>query len=203
MLLSRLEEIPRIISRRDDTTKSLRQRIEASKSNIEKVIEKIDQIKRSAKVVDETVAVTHRIDTEAQRIIDLSLQSIECSRSVVQMLTNAEQEILNEIKIVEVLMTNKGSLQSSTLYDDINERIQFRKENSIKQPNDITDPDDIYCVCRGSNVGEMVECGNTSCPFQWFHTDCIGLQSIPEDKARWLCPYCYVVMKSNGESVPV
>ena len=203
MLLSRLEEIPRIIARRSDTMKNLRQKIEISRCNIEKVIEKIELIRPRAKVVDDSKAVTHRIDTEAQSIIDLSLQSIECGRSVVQMLTNAEQEILNEIKIVEVMMMSKGSLQNSTLHDDVNERIQFRKENSIKQPSDITDPDDIYCVCRGSNVGEMVECGNTSCPFQWFHIDCIGLQSTPEDKARWLCPYCYAVMKSNGESVPV
>ena len=45
-----------------------------------------------------------------------------------------------------------------------------------------------YCSCQHVSYGDMVACDNPSCPFEWFHWNCVGLKSEPE--GRWFCPDC-------------
>ncbi|KAI1177424.1 inhibitor of growth proteins N-terminal histone-binding-domain-containing protein [Nemania sp. FL0916] len=45
-----------------------------------------------------------------------------------------------------------------------------------------------YCLCQAVSYGDMVACDNTSCPYEWFHWSCVGLESEPE--GRWYCPSC-------------
>lgn len=46
-----------------------------------------------------------------------------------------------------------------------------------------------YCYCHGPEEGEMVGCDNPSCKYQWFHTTCLKLNSLPKCK-YWYCPDC-------------
>ena len=45
--------------------------------------------------------------------------------------------------------------------------------------------DDVYCLCRKQEYGEMVACDNCD---EWFHFPCVGLESEPV--GDWYCPTC-------------
>ena len=48
----------------------------------------------------------------------------------------------------------------------------------------------VYCYChQGEDGREMIGCDNTSCKFEWFHFDCVGLSKKPKSK-YWYCPDC-------------
>eukprot|EP00727_Mastigamoeba_balamuthi_P007576 m51a1_g3439 hypothetical protein (242) ;mRNA; f:651913-652983 len=45
-----------------------------------------------------------------------------------------------------------------------------------------------YCICQQVSFGEMVACDNKKCRYEWFHFQCVGLQTQP--KGKWYCPQC-------------
>ncbi|EDV26333.1 uncharacterized protein TRIADDRAFT_37327 [Trichoplax adhaerens] len=48
------------------------------------------------------------------------------------------------------------------------------------------DPDEpTYCLCGQVSFGEMIGCDNDDCPIEWFHFQCVGLNSKP--KGKWYC----------------
>ena len=49
--------------------------------------------------------------------------------------------------------------------------------------------DERYCYCQGPEHGEMIGCDNSSCPYVWFHFDCLKLSAPPKAK-KWFCPDC-------------
>eukprot|EP00761_Pharyngomonas_kirbyi_P004862 gb/GECH01004867.1/.p1 GENE.gb/GECH01004867.1/~~gb/GECH01004867.1/.p1 ORF type:complete len:263 (+),score=72.08 gb/GECH01004867.1/:1-789(+) len=52
-----------------------------------------------------------------------------------------------------------------------------------------------YCICNRVSFGQMVACDNTECPREWFHFQCVGLESTP--KGKWYCPDC-AALKEKG-----
>uniref|UniRef100_A0A8C6TKY7 Uncharacterized protein n=1 Tax=Neogobius melanostomus TaxID=47308 RepID=A0A8C6TKY7_9GOBI len=46
----------------------------------------------------------------------------------------------------------------------------------------------VWCLCKEPEYGRMIECGNTDCPTQWFHYECVNIRRCP--KGKWLCPEC-------------
>ncbi|KAI1768908.1 hypothetical protein GGR53DRAFT_461988 [Hypoxylon sp. FL1150] len=50
-----------------------------------------------------------------------------------------------------------------------------------------------YCLCRGEESGDMIACDNSACAYEWFHWECVGLQTKP--RGKWLCPECAVSMR--------
>ncbi|KDN44522.1 hypothetical protein K437DRAFT_257042 [Tilletiaria anomala UBC 951] len=59
-----------------------------------------------------------------------------------------------------------------------------------------------YCYCDSISFGAMIQCDNSdSCPIEWFHWPCIGLQTEP--KSKWYCAYCRPKgWKGPGMDVP-
>ena len=47
---------------------------------------------------------------------------------------------------------------------------------------------DSYCYCEGPEEGDMIGCDNESCPYQWFHLECLDMK-IPKTK-KWFYPDC-------------
>ena len=44
---------------------------------------------------------------------------------------------------------------------------------------DVSSPEeDLYCICRGRDEGNMVECDGQNCT--WFHFECVGITEAPE-----------------------
>ncbi|KAF1767973.1 hypothetical protein GCK72_007934 [Caenorhabditis remanei] len=77
------------------------------------------------------------------------------------------------------------------LTDRVTEMIQSNRERSQKSRTSRDEAvDDEWCICNGANTNSdmMVECENPNCLKQWFHFDCVGLSSPPDDE--WFCPDC-------------
>jgi len=53
-----------------------------------------------------------------------------------------------------------------------------------------------WCICNKTSYGNMVACDNETCPFEWFHYDCVGVNAPP--KGKWYCPHCTSAMKRRG-----
>ncbi|KAJ3480426.1 hypothetical protein NLI96_g8356 [Meripilus lineatus] len=45
-----------------------------------------------------------------------------------------------------------------------------------------------YCICDRVSYGEMIACDDENCEKEWFHLQCIGLETPPE--GRWFCETC-------------
>ena len=53
-----------------------------------------------------------------------------------------------------------------------------RNDTSTSQDND--DQDTKYCYCQKGQYGDMVGCDNPSCPWEWFHFECLQLKAAPK-----------------------
>lgn len=127
---------------------------------------------------------TSQIDNLVQNIMDLSAQRVECARSLVELLENAQDEIMKEIRITEAFITESGNLDRST----------HPKESPFISTSPIPEEEAVICICRGLSAGDMVGCDNPSCPFGWFHQRCVGLLQNPD---TWFCPYCTAMMRQS------
>lgn len=49
-----------------------------------------------------------------------------------------------------------------------------------------------WCICETGSFGDMVQCDNANCPYEWFHWGCVGLTKAPADHSTWYCdtPAC-------------
>lgn len=50
---------------------------------------------------------------------------------------------------------------------------------------EVEEDEPVYCYCQQVSYGEMVACDGDSCPREWFHLDCVGLQQAPRGKGMW------------------
>ena len=48
--------------------------------------------------------------------------------------------------------------------------------------------EELYCICGRGEDGYMIACDNPTCPYQWFHFSCIGMESKPN--GSWFCDRC-------------
>ena len=47
---------------------------------------------------------------------------------------------------------------------------------------------ELYCFCQQPEHGNVIQCDNIGCQYQWFHFLCIGMDEAPE--GSWYCPEC-------------
>lgn len=57
-------------------------------------------------------------------------------------------------------------------------------------PSSLDSPD-AWCICRGEEYGEMIFCENPMCRIEWFHLDCMKMQTAPE--GEWYCQNCQLL----------
>ena len=174
--------------------------IEDSERILKEVAEKPDLIKSSKADISghndltstelhskSSAIVVSQLDQEAQNIIDLSAQSVECARSLIELLDQAQDEIMKEIRLTCISLAETNKLHDFSMTKESPYSAYY-----LGQVNE-----EKYCICRGGTVGDMVNCDNPSCPFQWFHILCVGLEKIPDN---WFCPYCTALMRQSAES---
>ena len=62
---------------------------------------------------------------------------------------------------------------------------------SCKRNDTNDDPDKTWCYCDQVESGNMILCDNENCHIQWFHYECVGLDSKDTIiKGNWYCPDC-------------
>ena len=64
-----------------------------------------------------------------------------------------------------------------------------RHEESQKSGDESDDGEQKYCLCNGPSSGKMVACDGTKCSREWFHLECVGLDSVPTVE-KWFCDDC-------------
>lgn len=185
MLLKRLERLHDVIERRTSVIARMDARIDVAKKNIRNASSNPTIIVKCAAEAPAGSISSSELDRDAQVILDYGAQRVEAARSLLELLNQAEINIMNEIKETETSLAETKKLNTSPLTRDV--------PYTSTPPG----PDEHYCVCRGLTVGEMVRCDNPLCPFQWFHIECVGLDSPPGDTI-WFCPYCTAVMRTNS-----
>ncbi|EME83777.1 uncharacterized protein MYCFIDRAFT_172852 [Pseudocercospora fijiensis CIRAD86] len=47
-----------------------------------------------------------------------------------------------------------------------------------------------YCYCRKNNGQELIKCSNESCDHQFYHLECVNLETKPTSGEEWFCPDC-------------
>uniref|UniRef100_A0A1B6D9N5 Inhibitor of growth protein n=1 Tax=Clastoptera arizonana TaxID=38151 RepID=A0A1B6D9N5_9HEMI len=72
-----------------------------------------------------------------------------------------------------------------------NEPSTSERSDSSYDPNEPR-----YCICNEVAFGDMVACDNKTCPYEWFHYQCVGITDPP--KGKWYCPQCMSAMKRRG-----
>ncbi|KAG9053291.1 hypothetical protein FS842_008392 [Serendipita sp. 407] len=48
----------------------------------------------------------------------------------------------------------------------------------------------LYCICGQQSFGEMIGCDDSECEIEWFHLQCLGLDSPPPGQDIFVCPQC-------------
>ncbi|KUI65383.1 Inhibitor of growth protein 1 [Cytospora mali] len=64
-------------------------------------------------------------------------------------------------------------------------------EVEVDEDGNVIDPnEEKYCFCNRVSYGTMVLCENESCPYEWFHIECLGLKTEKNLPKLWYCPEC-------------
>ena len=50
--------------------------------------------------------------------------------------------------------------------------------------------DQEFCYCKGPQEGTIIASDNPNCMIEWFHLECLKIQSVPKGKSKWYCPDC-------------
>ena len=173
-----------VIDRRNSVISRFDSRIDASKKNIKNAASNPTLVVPRASEAPAGSISSVELDRDAQFVLDLGAQRVEAARSLVELLNQAEADIMNEIIETESSLNENKKLQTTPLMRD------------VPYAPTASNQDEHFCICRGLTVGQMVSCDNPLCPFQWFHIECVGLKSVPEE--TWFCPYCTAVMRAHG-----
>lgn len=184
MLLKRLERLHDVIERRMSVIYRMDARVDAAKKNIKNAASNPSLVVQCAAEAPTGSISKSELDRDAQVILDYGAQRVEAARSLLELLNDAEVCIMNEIRETETSLAETKKLSTSPLTRDV--PYTSSTANQVEH----------FCVCRGLTVGQMVSCDNPLCPFQWFHIECVGLKSVPEE--TWFCPYCTAVMRVHS-----
>lgn len=71
--------------------------------------------------------------------------------------------------------------------ENVNEAIKKKvvKKKQIRSETEEEDNNEpLYCLCNRPSFGNMIECSNEQCNFEWFHFACIGLKKRAP-KGKW------------------
>ena len=187
LLTPGLERLHGVIDRRKDAIRQMDSKIEAARKNLQAAANNPSNIVPSKENSMPDQITTRQVDIDAQTILDLSAQQVECARTIVELLNEAESEILREIRLTE---TDKDLIEGKKL------RAAAISKEPIGGPERVINEDHI-CICGGGAVGDMVQCDNPSCPFEWFHNECVGLSQADRRSDLWFCPYCAAMMRQT------
>lgn len=191
LLTPGLERLQGVINHRKDAIQQMDSKIEAARKNLQAAATKPTNIVPSKEGALPDQISTRQLDIDAQTILDLSAQQVECARTIVELLNEAESEILREIRLTE---TDKDLIEGKKL------RIAALSKEPIGGGERAVNEDHI-CICGGGAVGQMVQCDNPACPFEWFHNECVGMKQTDRSDL-WFCPYCAAMMRQTDRVPP-
>ncbi|CEG63165.1 Putative Yng2p [Rhizopus microsporus] len=119
--------------------------------------------------------------------LDNDLERIEAEQQLLEpthrMYEHAQYESIKPSQGESRRGRKKKTNEEDYSSDDLQKEISFSN-----MPIDPNEPR--YCYCQRVSFGEMVACDNPGCEIEWFHYECVGLDSRP--KGAWFCKHCAV-----------
>ena len=140
-----------VIDRRNSVISRFDSRIDASKKNIKNAASNPTLVVPRASEAPAGSISSVELDRDAQFVLDLGAQRVEAARSLVELLNQAEADIMNEIIETESSLNENKKLQTTPLMRD------------VPYAPTASNQDEHFCICRGLTVGQMVSCDNPLC----------------------------------------
>ena len=84
---------------------------------------------------------------------------------------------------------SSASRDSDTEEDDEEEEAGSDPESDSNSESD-SDSDKVMCKCGCPNTRHMIGCDGPTCPYQWLHFKCAGVDTKNIPKGKWFCPDC-------------
>ena len=82
----------------------------------------------------------------------------------------------------------KSNRNGKTLNSAVNSSSSTSITNVYHTTNTVNEDEETYCTCEQISYGQMICCDNKSCKIEWFHFNCVKLNTKP--KGKWYCPTC-------------
>ena len=161
-----------------------------------KILGEQDQTKSLA---DEKINMFDQADKEIDKFLLQLDKHIARFQSEVQSTPKDQKSIREEITPESSLTRLPGKRKIHKHEKDSGSQKKIKKtgddsytvrlDASLKMSNTDHPVDDVYCICKKHQDGQMIECDNKKCRYKWFHFKCIGLSEAPKED-KWYCPYC-------------
>eukprot|EP00906_Rhabdomonas_costata_P027459 RCo038998 len=142
--------------------------------------EGMDDGELQEKILEEIAAKQQQILSLSDAKIQLAIQNIDLVQGS---LSKLDEDLKNFV--AQLISTEEQDGSWSGMADDTAGALP-----SCLDASDISgDPDEpVYCTCRRVSFGDMVQCDAPTCPYEWFHFECVQLSQAP--KGKWFCPHC-------------
>ncbi|KAF9167737.1 hypothetical protein DFQ26_003321 [Actinomortierella ambigua] len=97
----------------------------------------------------------------------------------------------------DVSMTTQTSIDVPRLADDMNSKVSI--SSSSDSGVDIERDEQVYCICRSSEAGMMVECDECH---EWYHGTCVRVSRREATvKTNYICPVCNLGLTIRRDNI--
>ncbi|KAG0231496.1 hypothetical protein BGW42_000202 [Actinomortierella wolfii] len=97
----------------------------------------------------------------------------------------------------DVSMASQTSVDVPRLADDMNSKVSI--SSSSDSGVDMERDDQVYCICRSSEAGMMVECDECH---EWYHGTCVRVSKREATvKTNYICPVCNLGLTIRRDNV--
>lgn len=172
------------------------------------VNEKVDTITES--IIKETEnekenkkkGATKKKEDKKEKVAEEKKEKKEIIEEKKEKKEKAEEKKEKKEKVEEKIPEKVDDVQASETKTTSNDVQPVASETAITTTaaaggDDVVEDEDmnLYCFCQRLSFGEMIECENPKCKYQWFHFECLGITTAP--RGKWYCPECRKLRKKK------
>ena len=125
---------------------------------------------------------------------DLHVESISLDETVWQEICNRSELFFKRAILPELVgqfYSRLPACDSVRVLKPVSDNIAVSARSSKSTDTDNDDPDKTWYYCDQVESGNMILCDNENCHIQWFHYECVGMDSKDTViKGKWYCPDC-------------
>jgi hypothetical protein len=94
-------------------------------------------------------------------------------------------------ELVAKRFTAKITTSSSKRKMPLNDVSNASRVNASSSSSTSKKTKTVWCHCRREeDFDDMVACDEPTCPVQWYHVSCVGLEQLPQADETWFCEKC-------------
>mmetsp|Transcript_11991 Transcript_11991/g.22180 ORF Transcript_11991/g.22180 Transcript_11991/m.22180 type:complete len:205 (-) Transcript_11991:281-895(-) len=139
----------------------------------------------------------NRIADEKRHILDLMVTQQKKAEAAYELVSSIVYNLDKKRTYVYDKIPEHLSMLKKRKVQEVKAATTAQDKKAIKaSPRDVIatetvhSDEPIYCVCKKVSFGRMIGCDNDSCPIEWFHFPCVGLDESLPDPEQWFCSSC-------------